>query len=184
MKAEVQIRSILQHSWAEIEHDLGYKGANEIPDTAKRTFYRVAALLEQADIEFVKLKNEIDLHIIEVSKKLDSEPENLAINVSSLISFLENSKLVFDLEEKVKNNLGFQIEKYSNFIDSEYVNDLKTHNINNIKELEDSFIANTEKMYKVIDNYNNKLIDKGTSFKPISKGASLLWLRSVLNNED
>lgn len=49
-KFEFQIRTILQHSWAEIEHGLGYKGEFEIPSSEKRTFYRVAALLEQADI--------------------------------------------------------------------------------------------------------------------------------------
>ena len=40
-KFEFQIRTILQHSWAEIEHGLGYKGEFEIPSSAKRTFYRV-----------------------------------------------------------------------------------------------------------------------------------------------
>lgn len=38
LKAEIQIRSILQHSWAEIEHDLGYKSKSVIPDVAKRNF--------------------------------------------------------------------------------------------------------------------------------------------------
>jgi putative GTP pyrophosphokinase len=27
IKAEIQTRSILQHSWAEVEHDLGYKSS-------------------------------------------------------------------------------------------------------------------------------------------------------------
>ncbi|WP_242785636.1 GTP pyrophosphokinase [Bacillus cereus] len=38
LKAEVQIRSILQHAWAEIEHDLGYKSKNSIPRVVKRDF--------------------------------------------------------------------------------------------------------------------------------------------------
>ena len=30
-KFEIQVRSILQHAWAEIEHDLGYKSRSAIP---------------------------------------------------------------------------------------------------------------------------------------------------------
>ena len=56
LKIEIQIRSILQHGWAEIEHDLGYKGAKGIPDEFKRDFNRISALLETADNEFDRLR--------------------------------------------------------------------------------------------------------------------------------
>ena len=38
LKFEIQIRSILQHAWAEIEHDIGYKSKGSIPEIVKRNF--------------------------------------------------------------------------------------------------------------------------------------------------
>lgn len=56
-KVEVQIRSILQHAWAEIEHDLEYKNPAGTSDEIRRRFCRAAALLEAADCEFLSLRN-------------------------------------------------------------------------------------------------------------------------------
>ncbi|MFL6282676.1 MAG: GTP pyrophosphokinase family protein [Pyrinomonadaceae bacterium] len=42
-QAEIQIRSIIQHAWAEIEHDLGYKSQNAVPPPVRRQFFRLAA---------------------------------------------------------------------------------------------------------------------------------------------
>lgn len=41
-RLEVQLRSILQHTWAEIEHDLGCKTAQVIPRELRRRFSRLA----------------------------------------------------------------------------------------------------------------------------------------------
>jgi putative GTP pyrophosphokinase len=42
---EIQIRTILQHSWAEIEHDKNYKFSGELPNYLKRRFKVLAGVL-------------------------------------------------------------------------------------------------------------------------------------------
>lgn len=82
LKFEIQISSILQYTWAEIEHDLGYKSQEEIPYDIKRSFSRLASLLELADEEFLRIKNEIfayknQLMLSYLSAKLDKESLNV-----------------------------------------------------------------------------------------------------------
>lgn len=60
LKCEIQIRSILQHAWAEIEHDIGYKNEIAIPKQMRRKFSRIAGLLEIADQEFVQIRSELE----------------------------------------------------------------------------------------------------------------------------
>ncbi len=45
---ELQIRSLLQHAWAEIEHDRNYKFNGVMPKHLQRRFSLVAAVLELA----------------------------------------------------------------------------------------------------------------------------------------
>ena len=57
--AQIQIRTVLQHAWAEFEHDIRYKG--KMPDEHARDFDRrftlAAGLLELADREFSTIRD-------------------------------------------------------------------------------------------------------------------------------
>jgi ppGpp synthetase/RelA/SpoT-type nucleotidyltranferase len=62
LKAEIQIRSILDHAWAEIAHDRAYKGSALVPTSIPEQFSRLAALLQDADRQFEKVRDEIERH--------------------------------------------------------------------------------------------------------------------------
>ena len=68
LAAEIQVRTILQHAWAEIEHDIQYKSVAAIPAGIRRRFASLAVLLELADREFQAIHDE--------DKKRSSEVAN------------------------------------------------------------------------------------------------------------
>lgn len=59
IKAEVQVRTILMHAWAEIEHKLAYKSAEQVPDMFRRRLYRLSAKFEEADEQFEDLRRDL-----------------------------------------------------------------------------------------------------------------------------
>ncbi len=65
--AEIQVRTILQHAWAEIEHDIQYKSSITTPNTIRRRFMALAGVLEIADREFQAIQDE-DKHLTEQAR--------------------------------------------------------------------------------------------------------------------
>jgi predicted RNase H-like nuclease/ppGpp synthetase/RelA/SpoT-type nucleotidyltranferase len=60
-QAQIQIRTVLQHAWAEFEHDIRYKGVvpvEHVPDFDRR-FTLAAGLLELADREFSTIRDRL-----------------------------------------------------------------------------------------------------------------------------
>ncbi|OLV20005.1 GTP pyrophosphokinase [Deinococcus marmoris] len=102
---EVQIRSILQHAWAEIEHDLGYKSREAVPREVQRRFYRLAGLLEMADEEFMALDRLSRDYAETLPERVRDEPDSVFIDAQSIKHLLGVSP-VRDLDEAVAAALG------------------------------------------------------------------------------
>ncbi len=58
LKAEIQVRTILQHAWAEIEHDITYKSPVVMPTSIRRSLAALAGMLEITDREFERIQEE------------------------------------------------------------------------------------------------------------------------------
>lgn len=173
IKFEVQIRSILQHAWAEIEHDIGYKGERAIPDIVKRNFYRVAALLETADIEFVNITNSLALYELTLSESIKNNPEEVELNSASLNSYLATSSIVNEIDKIIakENNLKLNTFYHDSFnlLDKLYFLQIKT-----VKELDNSLILNRN----VIPRFAKKWMSNLGEF--VDSGISVFYLCYVL----
>lgn len=60
LPCEVQIRTLLQHAYAELVHDKFYKGVGHIPPSADRLVARCMALMETTDGMFVEAVKELE----------------------------------------------------------------------------------------------------------------------------
>lgn len=189
IKFEIQIRSILQHSWAEIEHDLGYKSFTEIPQKAKRTFYRVAALLEQADIEFTKLKKEIQDFENTISKNLKSKEKSIEINESTIIAFVKKNQLLREIENEIKKALKLnENPKFdSTYISSNnFSSQLKDLKIFDLTQLEENLVNYKDEITARQIDYLKSLNENVTNSKikiSLVQGAPIVWLIDYLESK-
>ena len=60
LRVEVQVRSILEHAWAEIEHQVVYKAGIDFPASIRRRFSAIAGTLEILEKEFQALRLQRD----------------------------------------------------------------------------------------------------------------------------
>ena len=93
---ELQIRTIIQDAWSQLDHKIKYK--KEIPANLKRRINRLAAIFELADDEFQKIHDETINELKEASEALDSKNtqnvntnEELILNSFSCMAFLKRT---------------------------------------------------------------------------------------------
>jgi ppGpp synthetase/RelA/SpoT-type nucleotidyltranferase len=101
LKAEIQVRTLAEHIWADISHDRIYKTDLNVPDEWKREAAQLSAMLENADKKFAGMASEIDS--LATVYELQYEKDKAGIDILKLktvISVLQDNN-----DECIKNSL-------------------------------------------------------------------------------
>lgn len=138
---EIQIRTILQHAWAEIEHDRNYKFSGILPKDVSRRFKLVAGTLELADREFNRISNDIDQ--ISANVKDQTKKGNLDIELNST-SFSEYFQNRFNKIVEALYITGLQDDKVIKELNSFGINTLEDFNKIIPKKFEEQIVKNTD----------------------------------------
>lgn len=142
LRCEIQVRTILQHAWAEIEHDIVYKSTEDIPFELRRRFSSLAGMLEIADREFETIRIEEAKVKRRIETDINKEDLNIPIDLISLRYYLEKYH-----NEKIKRTE--RIRFLNKFINSKTnlktINELHQIYTPEILQNADEFIAKSDK---------------------------------------
>lgn len=174
LRAEVQVRSILQHAWAENEHDLGYKSRTGVPNIAKRRFAHVAGLLEVADQILDELRRDLSTYADDAAGFVANRVA-VPLDQITLRSYLARETRPQALRRRMEEATGGRFVELGSFVD-ESVPMLHELGITNIDRLG---IALEEGEEDIVAMHRLRM----QGFGSISEGTELLFLAYLLVGE-
>lgn len=103
-KAEVQVRTVLQHAWSVVDHKLNYKRRFE-REELKRRLSILSALFELADHEMVRLRELADELQAQDEKKREKNDPEAGISQATISDFFEkNQEFLTEIKRKAQEN--------------------------------------------------------------------------------
>ena len=109
LKCEVQVRTILQHAWAETTHGRLYKPPTTPPKAVRRRFYALSGLLEIADHEFEFLRDrEIQVKLA-LRERMGKGDLVIEVDVISLPIYLAFKDLRTQKGEPISGRIVYEL---------------------------------------------------------------------------
>jgi len=146
IRSEIQIRTNLQHTWAAIFHDTGYKSDIEIPLSIQRKFSRLAGLLEMADDEFQSIRDSLAEYRRMISSVVKSgKYDDIELTKDSFEAYVSGGAFN-ELTNKIAsiNSMEVQQVPLHGFLKIFKYFEFKT-----LKDLDDFVKQNSEEAYKL-----------------------------------
>lgn len=174
---EIQVRSILQHAWAEIEHDLGYKSSVAVPREIRRRFARLAGLLELADDEFVKLETDSTTHANRADAEVKRGYRDIAVDRDSILALVSNTGPVVLADREISKRTSRRLDLRASF----------QYAAMRAEEMEEVGFTSIEQINAYMKRNWREVADFGASWllndrddedarEPVSPGISLFYL--------
>lgn len=179
---EIQIRSILQHTWAEIEHDLGYKSKLAVPRDIRRRFSQLAGLLELADDTFVQIRDTLANYESTISDRINKTPDLVQIDQASLLTFVRQSETLLQIDNAISSSIDASLGKdiTNDFVISQ-IPRLHYIDIKNIAELSEYLNTRKDDIVRIAAtflNKHNQIMKR--PIKRLGRGVSILYLFFLL----
>ena len=171
---EIQIRTMLQHAWSAINHDLGYKSKFGVPREVTREFARLAGLMEIADDEFIRVRDTMNNYTETIREKIKSDcAGDVLIDIVSINEYMQLNKKMQSFIAEIAAIEGSEIAFASA---DNYINQLKWLKIETIGDLQEALDKNKELALKLAENTL-----KGSELDILVSNAALRFLcRAVL----
>jgi ppGpp synthetase/RelA/SpoT-type nucleotidyltranferase len=183
IRFEVQIRSILQHAWAEIEHDLGYKSKEAVPRLVRRRFSRLASFLELADDEFVAIRQEIGGHQATARAKIKEGGLGMDIDQDSLSAFVQSNQQVREFDQLIAKHRHVATSKR---LDAQFLGrragDLKELGFRVVQDVSTYLDDNRELLGRFVENWLKLTAEgpsRGRAPVPVPVGITLYYLGAL-----
>jgi len=123
VKLEIQVRTVLQHAWAAVDHRLRYKSDTDAPEHLRRRLFLLSGLFELADREFSELVSGSEQYAQKVEQEISEQNLAIPINVASLSYYVDDGAAVQRVLA-IAVSKGIELLDVTDSIDNDYVEDL------------------------------------------------------------
>ncbi len=176
---EIQIRSVLQHAWAEIQHDRGYKTLGSIPSQIQRRFSRLAGLLEIADDEFIGIRDGLLEYEKDSEERILSSPTDVLIDRVSLMTLIKIDAEIKELDDALADYSKISIEDMPIDYADARVKELQYIGLKTIEDIKSAIKDKHDTILKLF-----KKRAKVPTVDSLYRGITLYYLTQILLAED